>query len=329
MVQVEKRLTLLDVCAGAGGLALGLEQAGFDPVLLLDHRDVACETLRANRPQWEVLKLDLLQFIPDQHPQVYDVDLLSAGLPRVKASAAQDRPGESDAELELLYATVQLLPGVQPRALLIENVPDLATKPKYEDARKKVQAELGYLGYRYRWFVVNAADHGVPQSREQGVLVAFKDDALDAFKLPDHSLDPPLMVGEVLLDSMKSRGWSQATEWAEQAMHLAPTLVGGSWERGGADLGPTGSKRAWAKMGVDGATVADDVPGPDFDWNPARGRHGMVKLTVEQAATLQGFPPEWRFEGKKTARYRQIGHASPPPVARALGLAIKEALKTR
>lgn len=326
MVRVEKRFTSLDVCAGAGGLALGLEQAGFDPVLLLDNRDVACETLRLNRPQWDVLELDLLQFIPDQYEQVYDVDLLSAGLPRVQATAAKDRPGGSEVELELLDATVQLLPGVQPRALLVENVPDLAVKKNYEKAREKVERELGYLGYRSRWFVVNAADYGVPQSREQGVLVAFKGDALDAFEIPAPSLEPPLTVGEVLLESMKSRGWAQAAEWAAQANTLAPTLVGGSWRRGGPDLGPTGSKRAWAKMGVDGGTVGDDVPDPDFSWDPSLGRAGLVKLTVEQAALLQGFPPDWQFAGKKTARYRQVGHASPPPVARALGLAIRDAL---
>jgi DNA (cytosine-5)-methyltransferase 1 len=79
-------------------------------------------------------------------------------------------------------------------------------------------------------------------------------------------------------------------------------------------------------MGVDGGTVANDVPGPDFAWNPELGRDGMVKLTVEQAATLQGFPADWQFAGRKTARYRQIGHASPPPVGRVLGQSIRAAL---
>lgn len=326
MVKTEKRFSSLDVCAGAGGLALGLEQAGFDPILLIDHRGVACETLRINRPHWDVIEADLMDFVPDEHPQVYDVDLLSAGLPRVQASATVARTRGSDIELELLKATVMLVPGVQPRAILVENVPDLATKIVYKPIRSYIEEELGHLGYRCRWFVVNAADHGVPQSREQGILVAFKGDGLDAFTMPVPSLEPPLTVGEALLESMSARGWAQAGDWAKQADKLAPTLVGGSWDRGGPDLGPTGSKKAWAKMGVDGATVANDVPGPEFDWNPMLGRDGMVKLTVEQAAMLQGFPPEWQFAGKKTARYRQIGHASPPPVARALGESIGAAL---
>lgn len=321
-----ERFSSLDVCSGAGGLALGLEQAGFDPVLLLDNRDVACQTLRANRPDWDVLELDLLEFVPDEHQQVYDVDLLSAGLPRVKASATVNRTRGSDIELELLKATIMLMHGVQPRALLVENVPDLVTKDAYSPIRGFVGTELDHLGYRHKWFVVNAADHGVPQSREQGVLVALKGDAMDAFEEPEPSLEPPVTVGEALEESMRARGWAQASEWARYADKLAPTLVGGSWERGGPDLGPTGSKRAWAKMGVDGATVANEVPGPDFVWDPALGREGMVKLTVEQAARLQSFPPDWRFEGRKTARYRQVGHASPPPVAHALGCAIRAAL---
>ncbi|MFJ4104967.1 DNA cytosine methyltransferase [Amycolatopsis japonica] len=321
-----ERFSSLDVCSGAGGLALGLEQAGFDPVLLLDNRDVACHTLRANRPGWTVLEMDLLEFVPDEYQQVYDVDLLSAGLPRVQASATVNRTRGSDIELELLKATIMLMHGVQPRALVVENVPDLVTRDDYSAIRDFVGEELDHLGYRHKWFVVNAADYRVPQSREQGILVAFKGDAMDAFKEPEPSLEPPVTVGEALEESMKARGWAQAREWAEQADKLAPTLVGGSWERGGPDLGPTGSKRAWAKMGVDGATVANEVPGPDFVWDPTLGRDGMVKLTVEQAACLQAFPPDWRFEGKKTARYRQIGNASPPPVAHALGCAIRDAL---
>ncbi|MFD9573834.1 DNA cytosine methyltransferase [Streptomyces sp. NPDC059982] len=321
-----ERLKSLDICSGAGGLALGLEQAGFDPVLLLDNRDVACRTLRANRPSWNVHETNLLDFDPAEHRQTYDVDLLSAGLPRVKATATVARR-DSKAELELLKAAIYLLHGVQPRAVLIENVPDLVTKPAYRPIRAYLEEELSHLGYGHRWFVLNAADHGVPQTRRQGILVAFKGDALDRFVEPTPTTPHPRTVGETLLESMSARGWTDAERWAAQADKPAPTLVGGSWERGGADLGPTGSKQAWARMGVDGGTVADRVPDKDFRWDPALGRPGMMPLTVAQAALLQGFPSTWRIEGRKTAMYRQVGHASPPPVGRALGTAIAAALR--
>lgn len=322
------RMTAVAVCAGAGGLALGLEQAGFDPVLLIEKRPIICETLRSNRPAWNVLEVDLLDFDPGAHSYSYDVDLLYGGLPRVKASAAVNRSG-NDEEIRILRATVLLAHAVRPRALLIENVLELAIKPEYAAIREFMATELSHLGYEHRWFTLNAMDYGVPQSRKQSVLVAFADDAMSRFVIPEPDTKSPKTVGEVLYESMCARGWPSASEWASLADTVAPTLVGGSWNRGGADLGPTGSKRVWARLGVDGGTVADDVPGPDFRWDPSRGREGMVRLTVEQVALLQGFPTEWVFAGLKTARYRQVGHATPPPVGKALGRAVRAALECR
>ncbi|WP_405712995.1 MULTISPECIES: DNA cytosine methyltransferase [unclassified Streptomyces] len=314
-------LRFVDVCAGAGGLALGLEQAGFSPVLLLDAKAVACETLRMNRPRWNVLEMDLLDFVPDEYPETYDVDLLSAGLPRVRSSATAARP-ETEKEQRLLEAAVLLTHSVQPRGLLIENVPGLVDAPEFEPLRDFVRKELEHLGYRLRWFVLNAADFGVPQDRKQGVLVALKERYSDAFRPPRRAVAEYLSVGTALRDSMAARGWRDADTWAAQANGVAPTLVGGSDNRGGADLGPTGTKKAWARMGVNGGSLADEVPGPELDGCP-----DMIKLTDAQAALLQGFPAAWRFAGRKTARYRQIGHASPPPVGRVLGSAIAEALR--
>ncbi|WNI24594.1 DNA (cytosine-5-)-methyltransferase [Streptomyces sp. ITFR-16] len=315
-------LRFVDVCAGAGGLALGLEQAGFEPVLLLDNKPVACETLRANRPRWNVVEMDLLDFVPDEHPHTYDVDLLSAGLPRVRSSATAGRVG-TDVEERLLEAAILLAHSIQPRALIIENVPGLVYASAFETLRGFVRKELEHLGYRLHWFVLNAADFGVPQDRKQGVLVALKERFADTFRPPVATVTEHISVGRALRRSMAARGWREADAWAEQAIAVAPTLVGGSDNRGGADLGPTGTKTAWARMGVNGGALADEVPGPEVV-----GRPGLIKLTDAQTALLQGFPTDWLFAGRKTARYRQIGHASPPPVGRALGLAVARALRS-
>jgi DNA (cytosine-5)-methyltransferase 1 len=318
-------LTFVDVCSGAGGLALGLERAGFKPRLLLDDDAPAVTTLRTNRPQWNVLHTDLLDFDPAEHPVSYDVDLLAAGLPRVKSNATVAR-ADSGMEERLLEAAVYLVHAIRPRAVLIENVPGLADADEHQPFRDFARAELAHLGYEFSWFVMNAVGFGVPQSRKQGVLVAVERNRAQAFRPPSPTVLEPTTVGAALGRSMASRGWRDAARWAAQADQPAPTLVGGSKNRGGADLGPTGAKRKWATMGVNAHTLGDTIPGPEFVWAPELGRENMVKITVEQAALLQGFPDSWEIAGLKTARYRQIGHATPPPVGEALGRAFAEAL---
>ncbi|MET7430642.1 DNA cytosine methyltransferase [Streptomyces flaveolus] len=318
-------LTFVDVCSGAGGLALGLEQAGFTPRLLLDDDHHACDTLRTNRPHWNVLKADLLDFDPVDHPEVYDVDLLAAGLPRVKSSATVTRRS-SDTEIRLIQATAYLAHAVQPRALIIENVPTLIDGASFAPIRDFLHEELEHLGYELSWFVLNAYDFGVPQDREQGILAAVKRQWASAFRPPRPTVHEHLSVGEALAPSMRSRGWPDADRWAAQAGVVAPTLVGGSKTHGGPDFGPRGTKAKWRRMGVYTKSFGNEPPGPDFTWDPSLGDDGLVQITVDQTALLQGFPESWEITGRKTARYRQIGHATPPPVGEALGRAVAEAL---
>lgn len=318
--------TFVEVCSGAGGLALGLERAGFTPRLLLDIEPYACETLLANRPKWNVVNTDLLEFDPVDHPEVYDVDLLAAGLPRVKSNATVTRRS-SDSEIHLIRATAYLVHAVQPRALIIENVPTLVDDDSLAPVRDFLHKELEHLGYRLTWFVLNACDFGVPQDRRQGVLVAVKQQWASAFRPPRPTVHEHVSVGEALAPSMRSRGWRDVDLWAAQATSVAPTLVGGSKTHGGPDFGPSGTKAKWRRMGVYTKSFGNEPPDADFKWNPALGDDGLVRITVDQAALLQGFPEDWRFVGGKTARYRQVGNAVPPAVAEALGRAVADALQ--
>jgi DNA (cytosine-5)-methyltransferase 1 len=120
---------------------------------------------------------------------------------------------------------------------------------------------------------------------------------------------------------MAANGWPGAEQWAAAADRPAPALVGGSDKRGGGDLGPTGSKKAWLALGVEGASLSDGSPPACF---PVDGR---PRLSVRQAAILQAIPEDWQIHGRKTRAYRQIGNALPPPVAEALGRSIATALR--
>jgi DNA (cytosine-5)-methyltransferase 1 len=177
------------------------------------------------------------------------------------------------------------------------------------------------MGYQTWWDLVHASEYGVPQLRPRFILVAIKEPWAAHFGWPAPSPAPAPTVGQVLHDLMAERGWPGADDWRDRAQGIAPTIVGGSKKHGGPDLGPTRAREAWKLLGVDGLGVAYDPPGPDF---PPEQR---PKLTTRMVARIQGFPDSWEFSGRKTAAYRQVGNAFPPPVARALGEAIRRALE--
>lgn len=307
-------LSSLELCAGAGGQALGLELAGFQHAALVEIDAAACATLRQNRPQWDVREGDLHAF---SGTEFRGIDLVAAGVPCPPFSVAGKQLGADD-ERDLFPVAIRIVREVNPAAVLLENVPGFASK-KFEAYRTSLLEELRSMGYIPEWRVLQAANFGVPQLRPRFVLVALREPYADRFVWPEGS-DPDTHVGSTLLDLMASAGWDGAEAWAERAQGVGPTIVGGSKKHGGADLGPTRAKQKWATLGVDGLGIADEPPGPEFPSN------GMPRLTTRMVARLQGFPDEWIFAGRKTAAYRQVGNAFPPPVAHAVGSAIRAAL---
>lgn len=310
------QLTSLEICAGAGGQALGLEQAGFHHIGLVEIDRKACITLRENRPHWNVLEMDLRDFAAHDYA---GVDLLAGGVPCPPFSIAGKQLGEND-ERNLFDEALRLVAECMPKAVMIENVRGLLGK-SFDDYRERVGKFLKKLGYEVFWKLLNASDYGVSQLRPRAILVALQAKYADYFDWPPVSDEMPPTVGELLYEEMAEHGWQDANAWKEKASDIAPTLVGGSKKHGGPDLGPTRARRAWAKLGVDGRKLAKEPPARDFT--------GMPNLTVKMAALLQGFPSEWEFVGSKTATYRQVGNAFPPPVAKAVGMAIAEALNMK
>jgi len=306
-------LNSIEICAGAGGQALGLEQAGFNHACLVEIEPAACATLRLNRPKWQVIQGDLRDFTAQK---LSDVDLIAGGVPCPPFSKAGKQLGIDD-ERDLFPEAIRLVDECRPRAVMLENVRGLLDSV-FDDYRAKIIKDLKKLGYIAEWRLLNASDYGVPQLRPRVIFVALRSDMAAHFSWPEPLKEPPPTVGEALFDLMAERGWKGAERWREQASDIAPTLVGGSKKHGGPDLGPTRAKRAWASLGVDGHGLADLAPDVNFV--------GMPRLTVHMTARLQGFPDEWFIGGKKTAAYRQVGNAFPAPVARAVGNQIKAAL---
>jgi DNA (cytosine-5)-methyltransferase 1 len=308
--------TVVELCAGGGGQALGLEQAGFQPLALIDIDNHCCATLLFNRPEWVVFQEDLNLFDGRTYR---GVDVLAGGLPCPPFSIAGHRRGEGD-DRNLFPAMLRLADEIRPKVVMIENVPGLMTV-HFEEYRNRILTELTRLGYRGEWGLLNACDFGVPQYRPRAVLVAVRKGLHEHFEWPKPNGQRPLTVGETLRDLMGSRGWHLADEWSRGAYTIAPTIVGGSLKHGGPDLGPTRAKQAWVALGVDGHGIADEPPSPDFTEIP--------RLTVRMVARLQGFPDTWQICGGKTAAYRQVGNAFPPPVAYAVAERIKQCLSPK
>lgn len=309
-------LSSLEVCAGAGGQARGLELAGFDHAGLVEIDRDCCTTLKLNRPHWTVHEEDLNTFDGRSYK---GIDLFAGGLPCPPFSVAGKQLGPND-ERNLFPAALRLIAETRPKAIMIENVRGFLDAV-FEDYRTHLRCQLENLGYETHWRLLKASDYGVPQLRPRVVIVALKHDIKDHFSWPmPNPADAPT-VGETLLDLMQERGWRGALRWAEAASEIAPTLVGGSRKHGGPDLGPTRAKRAWASLGVNGLSLADEAPERDFV--------GMPRLTTRMTARIQGFDDSWIFSGRKTASYRQIGNAFPPPVARAVAQQLKMAISAR
>lgn len=304
---------VVELCAGGGGQALGLERAGFEHQAALEIDPFSCETLRLNRPAWKVVQRDIRDINADE---LKGIDLLSAGLPCPPFSVAGKQLGSND-ERDLFPYALRLVEESRPLALMIENVRGLLAA-RFDDYRFSVLSTLRKSGYRGDWKLLDASDYGVSQYRRRAILVALRSEISHRFEWPWPIQKVPPTVGERIYDQISSMGWPLAEQWRGVANGLAPTIVGGSHKHGGPDLGPTRARRAWAALGVDGRGIADVPPGPC---------HGeMPRLTIPMVARIQGFPDEWTFQGNKTSAYKQVGNAFPPPVAQAVGGAIISAL---
>ncbi|GGU87727.1 DNA cytosine methyltransferase [Streptomyces litmocidini] len=395
--QTTAPLTSVEICAGAGGQAVGLHNAGFHHLALIEWDSHAVDTLKANVSQWpgwedgraeqlkpmdvkELLKEEFLNGAKNLSERFgvkhRELDLLAGGVPCPPFSLAGKRLGAHD-ERDLFPTMLQLVENLRPKAVMIENVRGILEPPHvFIDYRRQIVNELFDLGYdvpfvsekwsvakqseamSHVWRRLDASDYGVPQLRPRAILVAIRKDIArenGEFVWPKHKKGERATVFKELEKTMLERckaywslnvkgeaagpgertgkqvfeDWKKSAFGAEKGSTkgVAPTLVGGSRKHGGADLGPTRAKRAWEALGIDAMGVANDFGKSTTDPERDLFRPKGPMLTVKQAAIIQGFPPDWDFQGGKTARYRQVGNAFPPPVAEAVGRAIIAVLR--
>jgi DNA (cytosine-5)-methyltransferase 1 len=308
---------VLELCAGGGGQALGLEMAGFHHAAAVESEPQFCTTLRKNRPHWNVMQQDIRHL---RHQDFTGIDLLAAGVPCPPFSIASKQLGADD-DRDMFPAVLDLVEHIKPRAVLLENVPGFASI-KFEQYRRNLLIRLSKLGYQPEWEILQALDYGVPQLRPRFVLVALPPKDAEFFAWPIQT-GPEETVGSALVDLMGANGWLGAEAWAQRAAGIAPTIVGGSKKHGGPDLGPTRARLQWRQLGVDGLGIADAAPEMAFP------ESRLPRLTVRMVARIQSFPDEWQFTGGKTWAYRQVGNAFPPKVAKCVGQSIVDALNRR
>ncbi|MEW2490433.1 DNA (cytosine-5-)-methyltransferase [Streptomyces sp. NPDC048411] len=354
MTSTERKFTSVEICAGAGGQAVGLHDALFRHLVLIEVDANACATLRANvegNTEWggcEVVEADLTKLDLDELKATLrahlglsgdeevagKLDLLAGGVPCPPFSHAGKQLGQDD-ERDLFPTMLKMIDALRPNAVMIENVRGLLDQ-KFEIYREQILRDLEKMGYRKCfWKVLEAKNYGVPQLRPRAILVAMTEKFAKHFTWLDPEEGPVKTVAEALEVSMQARfdavndprADAAFKRWyADASKDVAPTVVGGSKKHGGADLGPTRAKKAWRDLGVCGLGVAND---PEEMKDKERDLFASAgpKLTVRQAAIIQGFPETWKFVGKKTAAYRQVGNAFPPPVAQAVGERIIAALE--
>lgn len=333
-----KEFTTMELFAGAGGLAYGMETAGFRHLMLNEIDHDACETLRLNRPEWNVLEQDIRTV--DFTPYKDRIDLLTGGFPCQAFSYAGKQGGFNDTRGTLFFELARAVSEIQPKVLLMENVKGLLAhdKGKTFNIIMETISELGYKMLSYK--VLKALQYKVPQKRERLIMLAVRNDIAECAEFlwpaPYHkilTLRDAFYAGELYADDVPDSPGQVYPEKKKKVMDLVPMgedwrslpvdvqkdYMGGSFLLGG---GKTGMARR----------LSMDEPSLTLTCAPAQKQtercHPLETrpLTVREYARIQTFPDDWRFSGSLSSQYKQIGNAVPVNMAAAVGRSIMRML---
>lgn len=329
-VEPVKRFTSIELFAGAGGMAIGLEKAGFNTQLLNEIDKSACATLRTNRPNWNVIEGDVSEV---SFTDYKDIDLMAGGFPCQAFSYAGNKAGFDDARGTLFYEFARAIKESEPKVFVGENVRGLLT---HDNGRTlaAIQSVLQGLGYTLLTpTVLKAMFYRVPQKRERLFLIGIRNDLIQSanFTWPAPyfrvlTLRDALKRGELYDKDCPSSQGQKYPPKKKQVMDMVP--AGGCWVDLPNDIQKDYMKKSYysggGKTGM-ARRLSFDSPSLTLTCAPAQKQtercHPVETrpLTVREYARVQTFPDEWKFSGSLTNQYKQIGNAVPVNLARALG----------
>lgn len=334
----DNKLKSIELFAGAGGLALGIEKAGFEPIGLIEYDKNACDTLIHNRPNWNVINDDIaniscLDLNDYFNIKTGELDLLSGGAPCQSFSYAGKRLGLEDARGTLFYHYAKFLEQLQPKMFLFENVKGLLTHDKGRTF-ETITDIFQNCGYKIKFKVLNAWDYGVAQKRERLITIGIRNDLVDKIKFEfpiPHKYKPVLR--DILLDCPKSEG-TPYSEYKRKIFELVPP--GGYWKDIPEDIAKEYMKSCWYMEG--GRTgilrrMSLDEPSLAVLTSPSQKQtdrcHPLDNrpFTIRENARCQSFPDDWEFCGAVGQQYKQVGNAVPVNLSYEIALKIKESLE--
>jgi len=332
----KRKFTNIELFAGAGGLALGLEQAGFDNLLSNDFDNNSCLTLKANRPEWNVV-CEPIELLAERNLLTFlnlkegELDLLSGGYPCQSFSYAGKRLGLNDIRGTMFYYYAEILKQLKPKMFLAENVKGLVSHDKGKTLQTMIDV-FQEIGYKVKYKVLNAWDYGVAEKRERIVMIGVRNNLDIDFEYPEPHIYKP-----VLRDALKNVPLSEGALYPQKKKEVFDLVPpGGCWRslpeqiakeymKGSYGLG--GGKTGMARR------ISWDEPSLAILCSPCMKQTDRCHpdetrpFTVRESARIQSFPDDWKFCGNMLNQYKQIGNAVPVNFAKEIGLAIIKALK--
>ncbi|TDR16743.1 DNA (cytosine-5-)-methyltransferase [Marinicella litoralis] len=328
-----KDFSAIELFAGAGGLALGMEKAGIKCKVLNEIDKWACQTLRKNRPEWNVLEGDIKNF--DFNKYHNEIDIVTGGFPCQAFSYAGKKLGLDDARGTLFYEFARVVNEVKPKICIGENVRGLLNHDKGKTLEGMISI-LDEIGYKVvsPVQVLKAINYKVPQKRERLILVGVRKDINIEYKYPApddkiYNLEDALKVGDLFDTDVPASAGAKYPDHKKEVLKLVPPK--GYWRDLPLDIQKKYMQKSFylggGKTGM-ARRIGWDEPSLTLTCSPAQKQTERCHpdetrpFTVREYARIQTFPDDWEIVGSMSQQYKQIGNAVPVNLGKEIGYSV-------